>query len=126
MLFQQLHASNGHATVDRFAHVINGEQGHLYSGERFHFHAGLAVGLHGGGAGHMYCFKVICATSRLVGWTKFGQENLPKSECTLAIRLQRHDAMRTIFNANRRSVGKTTRTKCEHLGLTAAHSGLIN
>jgi hypothetical protein len=98
----------------------------LHRSQGFHLHAGLTVGLHRGGAAHTDIFKVICSTSRWVGWTKFGQENLPKSECTLAIRLQRHDDLRTIFNANRRSVGKTTRTKCEHLGLTAAHSELIN
>ena len=79
------------------------------------------MGFDGGGATDANLFKVICATSRLVGWTKFGQENLPKYQCTLAIRLQRHDAMWTKFNTNRLSVGKTIRTKCEQLGLTAAH-----
>jgi hypothetical protein len=84
------------------------------------------VGFDSGGAAYANFFKVIRTTSRWVGWTKFGQEILPKSECTLALRLQRHDALRTKFDTNRPSVGKTTRTKCEHLGLTAAHSGLIN
>jgi hypothetical protein len=79
------------------------------------------VGFDGGGATDTAFFKVIRTTSRWVGWTKFGQENLPKPECTLANRLQRHDAKWTKFDTNRLSVGKTTRTKYEHLGLTAAH-----
>jgi hypothetical protein len=33
MLLHQLHAVDGHASVHRFAHVINGEQGHLHSGQ---------------------------------------------------------------------------------------------
>src|SRR3990172_10407399 len=42
-LFQQPHTLNGHAAIDRFAHVVDGEQRNLYGGQRFHFHARLAV-----------------------------------------------------------------------------------
>ena len=35
MLLHQLHAVDGHATVHRFAHVINGEQGDLHCGQGF-------------------------------------------------------------------------------------------
>ena len=88
MLFHQLHAVDGHAPVHRFAHVVNGEQSDLYCSQSFHFDAGLAVGFHGGRAADAGIFKVICATSRWVGWTKFGQENLPKAKFTLADRLK--------------------------------------
>ena len=35
MLFQQGDARHGHAPVDGFAHVVNGQQGHLDSGQGF-------------------------------------------------------------------------------------------
>ncbi len=35
MLFQQGHAVDGHAPIDGFAHVVDGEQGDLYGGEGF-------------------------------------------------------------------------------------------
>ncbi len=34
MLFQQGHAVDGHAAVDGFAHVVDGQQGHLHGRER--------------------------------------------------------------------------------------------
>ena len=33
MLLQQFDTRDGHATVDRFAHVVDGEQGDLHSGQ---------------------------------------------------------------------------------------------
>ena len=35
MLFQQRDAVHGHAPVDGFAHVVNGEQSDLHSGQGF-------------------------------------------------------------------------------------------
>ena len=78
MLLHQLHMVDGHAPVHRLAHVINGQQGHLHRSQSFHFHTGLAVGFNGRGATHADFFKVIYTTSRWVGWTKIGQENLTK------------------------------------------------
>ena len=45
---------------------------------RQQLHAGLTVCFDGGGAIDADIFKVICATSRWVDWTKFGQEFCPK------------------------------------------------
>jgi hypothetical protein len=47
------------------------------------------VGFHRGGASDANFFKVIRTTSRWVGWTKFGQEILPKPKCTLPDRLKK-------------------------------------
>ncbi len=52
MLFQQRDAVHGHATVHRFAHVINREQGDLHGGEGLHLDAGLADGFCRRGADH--------------------------------------------------------------------------
>ena len=35
VLFQQLHVRDDHAAVDRFAHVVDGEQGDLHGREGF-------------------------------------------------------------------------------------------
>ena len=35
MLFQQPHVGDGHAPVDRFDHVVDGEQGDLHGGQGF-------------------------------------------------------------------------------------------
>ena len=48
MLLQQLHIGDGHAPVDGFAHVINGQQGELDGGQGLHLDAGLADGFDGG------------------------------------------------------------------------------
>ncbi len=50
MLFQQMHIGHRHATVHRFAHVIDGQQGHLHRGEGFHLYAGLTHRFDSGGA----------------------------------------------------------------------------
>ena len=42
MLLEQTHIGDGHASVDRFAHVVNRQQGDLNGGERFHLDAGLS------------------------------------------------------------------------------------
>ena len=34
VLFQQLHIGDGHAPVDGFAHVVNGQQGELDGGQK--------------------------------------------------------------------------------------------
>ena len=39
MLFQQAHAVDHHAAIDRFEHVVNGQQGHAGSGQGFHLDA---------------------------------------------------------------------------------------
>ena len=43
MLLEQAHIGDGHASVDRFAHVVNRQQGDLNGGERFHFHGELCL-----------------------------------------------------------------------------------
>ncbi len=52
MLFQQGHAVDGHAPVDGFAHVVDGEQRHLHGGQGFHLHTGLTHGFGRGFADH--------------------------------------------------------------------------
>ena len=42
MLLEQSHARDHHATVCRFAHIVDGEQGDLDGGQRFHFNTGGA------------------------------------------------------------------------------------
>ena len=52
MLLQQLAVVEGHAAVDGFAHVVDGEQGDLHGGQGFHLYAGGADGFYAGGAVH--------------------------------------------------------------------------
>ena len=51
MLLKQLHRINHHATINRFEHVIDGEQADGGSSEGFHFDAGATYGFGCGGAG---------------------------------------------------------------------------
>lgn len=48
MFFQQLDVADGHATVNGFAHVVDGEQGDLHSGQGFHLYTGRADRFNGG------------------------------------------------------------------------------
>ena len=47
--FQQAHVVDDHAAIDRFAHIVNGQQRDLHTGERLHFDPGLARGFCGDG-----------------------------------------------------------------------------
>ncbi len=56
MLLQHPHISHGHAPVDGFAHVVNGQQCDLHGGQGFHFYTGLADGFYRGGADNGWLF----------------------------------------------------------------------
>ena len=49
--FQQAHVVDDHAAINRFAHIVNGQQRDLHTGERLHFDPGLARGFSGDGNG---------------------------------------------------------------------------
>lgn len=48
MFFEHANVSHGHATIDRLAHIVNGQQADLNRRQRFHFDTGLTVALDGG------------------------------------------------------------------------------
>ena len=66
VLFEQLHIGDGHAPVDGFAHVVNGEQGDIHGGDFINKINNLA---------HINQFRL--SLSCVVCWTKFGHYSLP-------------------------------------------------
>ena len=82
MLLQQLHTCDGHASVHRFAHVVDGEQGNWNSGKGVIQINNLQ---------HTK-FKRL-ARSCVFGWTKFGQDFLPTFSVRHTMNLSRPRSM---------------------------------
>ena len=60
MLFQQMAIRDGHAAIDRFAHVVNGEQSHLNRRQRFHLDPCRTDRFHGCGTKYIASPCQIC------------------------------------------------------------------